>query len=316
MIQSAERRPRTTHLDLAQRIMDLARERGMAEGAHLPEQAIASAFNVSRTPVRAALGLLTQRGALRHVSGVGYRLAIDPALPSPVISGLPNAAEDELADAILRDRAAQRLDENVTVSALTRRYNHDRSAVLKALRKLEIDRLIDKAPGQSWTFRQPMDAPSARAQSYDLRLLLEPAAIVETGFRLDVARAATLRQEMEALLATPDATFDMRRFEQHDQAFHRMIADGAANRFLGEALGAHLSLRRQPSAAGSPSVYRLKQSTREHLGILDQLEARQFAVAADLMRAHLRLSRNQRPQAASRGVAAVLGAQRRPEGVS
>jgi len=40
----------------------------------------------------------------------------------------------------------------------------------------------------------------------------------------------------------------------------------------------------------------------EHLQILDQLESGQFETAADLMRAHLRLSARQRPLAASRGV--------------
>ena len=55
------------------------------------------------------------------------------------------------------------------------------------------------------------------------------------------------------------------------------------------------------------NVFRLRQSTREHLAILDQLESRQFEVAADLLRVHLRLSRSQRPQAASRGAPALFG---------
>ncbi|TJV08074.1 MAG: GntR family transcriptional regulator, partial [Mesorhizobium sp.] len=63
-MQAVARRPRTNHLDLAQRILDVARQRGFEAGAHLPEQQIASLCNVSRTPVRAALRLLTEKGVV------------------------------------------------------------------------------------------------------------------------------------------------------------------------------------------------------------------------------------------------------------
>ncbi|MCB2152434.1 MAG: GntR family transcriptional regulator, partial [Rhodobacteraceae bacterium] len=55
--QTPRTRPRASHLDLAQRILELVREKGMQAGAHLPEQVLASACKVSRTPVRAALDL-------------------------------------------------------------------------------------------------------------------------------------------------------------------------------------------------------------------------------------------------------------------
>ena len=79
-MQAAARRPRTNHLDLAQRILDVARQRGFEPGARLAEQQIASLCNVSRTPVRAALRLLADQG----VRAAGSRkpaiaLAIDPA---------------------------------------------------------------------------------------------------------------------------------------------------------------------------------------------------------------------------------------------
>ncbi|MBE0693918.1 MAG: GntR family transcriptional regulator, partial [Aquamicrobium sp.] len=50
---------------------------------------------------------------------------------------------------------------------------------------------------------------------------------------------------------------------------------------------------------------------QEHLGILDNLEARQYEVAADLLKVHLRLSGNQRPQAANRGAPPLQGMIRR-----
>ena len=115
---------------------------------------------------------------------------------------------------------------------------------------------------------------------------------------------------METLLASPEFSFDIREFQRLDLEFHGLIASGSSNRFVGQALIDHMKLRRLPGALSGVNVFRLKQSAREHLAILDQLEARQFEAAADLMRLHLRLSRSQRPQAASRG-APVLPAMTR-----
>ena len=189
----------------------------------------------------------------------------------------------------------------MTASSLSRRYSADRRTVLKSLRILEERNWIEKAPGQSWLFRASHEGPEALAESYDYRLMLEPAALLAPGFRLDEALASALRLAMEAQLASPESSFDIREFQRLDLDFHGMVARGSSNRFVGQALADHLKLRRLPGALHGVNVFRLKQSTREHLAILDQLEGRQFEAAADLMRLHLRLSRSQRPQAASRG---------------
>lgn len=312
-MQAAAKRPRTNHLDLAQRILDVARQRGFARGAHLPEQQIASLCNVSRTPVRAALRLLTEQGVVQWEAATGYRLAADLTAQAAVAAELPATAEDELAEAILRDRSARRLDQTVTVVGLMRRYDAERKTVLKALQRLTDENLVDRAPGQSWLFRRAPDDPEAQGESYEFRLLLEPAAILTPGFRLDGARAALLRQGMEALATLPDAAFDTREFQRLDIEFHGMIADGSANRFVADALSDHLRLRRLPGTYAGVNVFRLKQSLREHLTILDHLESRQYEVAADLLRVHLRLSRSQRPQAASRGAPALFGMISRPD---
>jgi DNA-binding GntR family transcriptional regulator len=309
MMQIAAKRPRANHLELAQRILEAVSRGGYRAGDRLAEQQIATLCNVSRTPVRSALRLLAGQGAVRWRKDSGYTLAIDPAGAIEAAADLPSAEEDRLAESILRDRGARRLDDTVTASSLARRYSANRRAVLKALRILEAGNWIEKAPGQSWLFRAAHEGPEALAESYDYRLMLEPAALLAPGFRLDEARATALRLGMEAQLASPESSFDVREFQRLDLEFHDMVARGAANRFVGQALADHLKLRRMPGMLHGINVFRLKQSTREHLAILDQLESRQFEAAADLMRLHLRLSRSQRPQAASRG-APVLPAAR------
>ncbi|HEY6633278.1 MAG TPA: GntR family transcriptional regulator [Rhizobiaceae bacterium] len=301
-------RPRSNHLDLAQRILEAVRRGGFHAGDHLAEQQIASLCSVSRTPVRAALRLLADQGAVRWEKDSGYTLAIDPASTMEAAADLPSAEEEMLAESILRDRTARRLDDTVTASGLARRYSADRRTVLKSLRILEAANWIGKAPGQSWVFRAAHEGPEALAESYDFRLMLEPSALLAPGFCLDEVEASALRLAMEAQIASPEASFDVREFQRLDLDFHGMIARGSSNRFVGQALADHLKLRRLPGALSGVNVFRLKQSTREHLAILDQLEAKQLEAAADLLRLHLRLSRSQRPQAASRGAPVLRAA--------
>lgn len=310
----SRRSPRASHLELARRIVDHVRARGLGPGAHLPEQALASACNVSRTPVRAALDLLVNEGLVTHAADAGYRLAPTFSPAAALSDSLPQSPETDLSARILRDRSARRLDETVTVGELMRRYAAARSAVGQALGKLAEDGLVTRAPGQSWLFSPLPDDPESQAESYEFRLILEPEALSAPGFRVDPDRAAALRRAMVAFLAEPDHGLDARTFQALDSAFHSLIARGAANRFLGEALLSHLRLRDLPGATARLNVVRLRQAMQEHLGILDQIEAGRFEVAADLLRVHLRLSRSQRPQAANRGAPPLFGLSVRPGG--
>lgn len=306
--------PRASHLELARRILDHVRARGLGPGAHLPEQALASACNVSRTPVRAALNLLVGEGLATHAADEGYRLS-PGFLPAASLSGRFGQAPDkDLAARILRDRAARRLDATVTVGELMRRYGQSRSAVTQALGRLGEDGLVSRAPGQSWLFASLPDDPESQADSYDFRLVLEPEAL-SPGFRFDPDAAASLRRAMLGFLAEPDQRLDPRSFQAMDTEFHGLIARGAANRFVGEALLAHLRLRDLPGSAARINVVRLRQAMQEHLVILDQMEAGRLDVAADLLRVHLRLSRSQRPQAANRGAPPLFGLSGRAGGL-
>lgn len=299
--------PRANHLALAQKIIELARQRGLGAGAHLPEQALASACNVSRTPVRAALDVLVDQGLVVRVPAEGYRLAPGFSPLSGLDGPVPAAQEGALAGRILRDRVARRLDATVTAGELMRRYGVTRTAIARALAKLIADGFVSRAPGQSWVFSPLPDAPESLSDSYDFRLILEPEALTAPGFRLDGDRTAALRRAMVGFLAEPDDRLDARSFQALDHAFHDLIARGAANRFVAEALLAHLRLRELPGATARANVVRLRQAMQEHLGILDQMEAGRFDVAADLLRVHLRLSRSQRPQAANRGAPPLFG---------
>ena len=70
--------PTRLQQDLAERIIQLAREDGLAAGAWLNENNLAKRLNVSRTPVRAALSHLEGQGiVLRSAGDESRRTRVD-----------------------------------------------------------------------------------------------------------------------------------------------------------------------------------------------------------------------------------------------
>lgn len=101
------------HLSLARRIVALAAERAWPAGYHLRETEIAHTFEVSRTPVRAALGLLAEQGVVEARVNQGFFLVSEAADLAAAEQSLPAAREENVIHAILRDREAGHLPENL-----------------------------------------------------------------------------------------------------------------------------------------------------------------------------------------------------------
>jgi DNA-binding GntR family transcriptional regulator len=298
---TTEKKPRPNHLELARRILEHAQDAGLVAGETLSEQGLARTFQVSRTLVRAALKPLLDEQLLSHEPGKGYRLIATPA-EQTLNASLPQAEEEELASSALRDRMAGRLGNSISVSELMRRYKIGRPAAQKALNQLSESQVIERGPGQSWLFRPLLNNLAALEDSLRYRLVLEPEALLSPGFSADLQRLALLRGGMEKLLASPVEHFDIQQFRELDIGFHELIAQSCGNRFIGDALLQHQSLRRLPNLLPMVSVHRLQEALREHLRIIEQIERGQLEIAADLMRLHLRLSAAQRPQTANRGI--------------
>lgn len=290
-----------SHSGLARQVLEQARMRGLRRGDRLPEQVFATACGVSRTPMRAAFRILAENDFLLHEPGAGYRLAVDPEAGAEPLLRRLDRLERPLADRILADRWARRLDDVLSVAALSRRYGVPRHAVRNALSVLQQDGIVAHATGQSWSFRPILDTAGALADSLDLRLMLEPQAIRGPGFTLDQARVRQNRLDTAEALAAPPGGLSALAFHRIDTGFHALIARGAANRFLRDVLIGHQRLRQITQKEFATPEFRLRQALEEHMAILDSLERRQMDVAADRMVLHLRLSRNQRPDAANRG---------------
>ena len=293
---------RHRHVELAQKILDYAIERGVPMGGRLTEQTLASHCNVSRTPIRKALQLLAEREIVRPEPEGGYQLAIDPSSFSGLEDQALPAEETELYNAILRDISAGRIGDSQTVANLQRRYAASRTAVQNALMRLTEENLAERAPGQQWLIKQFAISGDAVAKSYEFRLACEPLALIMPGFRRDTAAIMSLRQSMEILRGMNETTFDQKLFERTDHDFHMLIAKGSGNPFMSEALITHHRRRRSSQPTVHVNAYRLMQSNGEHIQILEQIERGQFELAADLLRVHIQLSHVERPRLAGRGV--------------
>jgi DNA-binding GntR family transcriptional regulator len=256
---------------------------------------------VSRTLIRGALKVLLEENLLSHEAGKGYRL-IAPPTGQAFNAALPQAEEEELATSVLRDRMAGRLGDSISISELMRRYDIGRPAAQKALQQLSESQAIERGPGQSWLFRPSLNSLAALEESLKFRLILEPEALLSPNFNADPQRLALLRSAMQTLLSSPVEHFDIQQFRELDISFHELLGQSCGNRFIGDALLQHQSLRRLPNLLPTVSVHRLQEALREHLQIIAHIERGQLEIAADLLRLHLRLSAAQRPQTANRGI--------------
>ncbi len=290
------------HVELAQKILDVASERGMHPGERLAEQALASLCNVSRTPIRKALQILAERELVTADTDGGYLLAVDPVATARLEDTSEGEGENEIYAAILRDLSAGRISESQTVAALQRRYDVSRQTVQNALMKLAEESLAERGSGQQWVLKQFAISGDATAKSYEFRLATEPLALTLPDFKRDIPAMTALRQSMLILRGMNETTFDRKLFDRTDFDFHLLIARSCGNPFMAEALTNHHRRRRAMPPAVHINAFRLMQSNLEHIQILEQIERGQMELAADLMRVHIQLSQTQRPRLAGRGV--------------
>lgn len=262
----------------------------LAEGTPLPERAVAERFRVSRTPVREAMLLLAKQGTITARPEGGYAVKARLELPPLVaMTDLPPADEDEgVYLRIAEDRLSGALPERATENELMRRYELTRARLSAVLRRIANEGWIERLPGKGWQFLPVLNSGATYDQGYRLRILLEPAALLEPTWRLDEAALRKARAEQQALVdgavewASPAQLFDA------NTRMHELIAGFSGNVFISDALKRVNRLRRlmdYRKIVDRPGTLR---RCKEHLTLIDLLLTGQREAAADFMRLHLR----------------------------
>ncbi|QCI64012.1 GntR family transcriptional regulator [Phreatobacter stygius] len=283
--------PSKLQRDLLPRIVELIRHDGLEPGSRLPEALLAQRLQVSRTPVRAALRHLAERGMISPLPGGGYALStpldeIRPGEFAPVASDL-----DEYCVRIARDRVDGTLPPQISEADLMRRYELGRPLLLRVLNKLAEVGLVERLPGHGWLF-SPVNDLTAINESYAFRRIIEPAALFEPGFALDPAWLADMRRRHEDMLQQPwTAMLSVGLFEMNAE-FHEGLIAASGNRYLVLALQQQTRLRRYANYSWRYGPDRVAISCREHLEIIARLAAGEIELAAALLRRHLDLARD------------------------
>lgn len=267
--------------------MDLIRSERLAPGTRLAEVALADRLRVSRTPVRAALKLLARRKLVHAGASRGYFVAEAAPAPHKTTSKPSPNDTDRLFLAIARDRRAGRLPEEVSERDLMQRYNATRPVVQRVLTRLAEVAAVQRKPGHGWRFQPTLGDTQARDESYRYRLLIEPAGLLEPGFQLDPSWAAAMRRRHQEMLVMPWSDTASIALYEMNAAFHEGLAAASGNRYFLVGVQQQNRLRRFGNYDWTFGHERVIVNCREHLAILDQLEAGQNEAAAALLRRHL-----------------------------
>lgn len=215
---------------------------------------------------------------------------------------LSDAVFDRLSQAIKSGAYGE--DERLPAEHdLAAEFQVSRPVIREALRRLREQGLIYSRRGAGSFVRQsglrqplgfgPLESIAGLERCYEFRLTLEPEAAACAALRHDAEGMA----EIDRALATMhDATVRQRHREDADFAFHGAIARASDNRYFAtamEALKDHIAVGMQfhgQSLKMTPNG--LRHVYEEHRAIRDAIRDRNADSARNLMRDHLRGSRD------------------------
>ena len=276
-------------IDLARRIVQRIRDSGSAVGTRVSVPELAREFGVSRSPVSAALDLLVAKGILEPMATRGIQVARDLSGADPE-SILPTSPHEALYRRMMRERARGELPQEVSEAELIPRYNVSRGVVRKLLLRFAAEGLAQRLPGHGWRFADTLVGEDTYRESYEFRMIVECAALRSPGFHADPAHLVPIRRAHERVLADSSNRTSGDEWFRINATFHENLAACSGNRFLVDAVRQQNSLRRMQESAGFEELpaQRIEQSCREHLAILDAVEAGDIEWAEALLRQHLR----------------------------
>lgn len=293
--------PRASRLqaELAARILRVLKEQGAKPGHHLVELDLCRLFDVSRTPVRGALRLLAEQGLVEGRTNRGYVLC-QPVLTVP--DNDPASADDEedkrLFIAIAEARYAGRVPDQCSQQEIVRILDARLTTVTRVLRQLADLGLVERKPGNGWSFAPSINSARARDDSYAFRLIVEPAGLAEPTFTLDRNWLERSRAQHVAFRKRRwQGTMAVELFALNAD-FHEALARCSGNRYILDAVQRQNRLRTFLNTHWVSGGEKVERTIEEHLAIMDRLDAGENGLASELLREHLSDSRERAPRIA------------------
>jgi len=269
---------------LAARIVEHVRDQALEPGTHLTEQSLADHFQVSRTPVRKALVTLARSGAVAQEPNRGFFVAQPPAALLAANIAVEN--DDKLYYRIAEDRLNGRIPQRVTEADLVRRYKVSRKRIAATLARMGQEGWLERLPGHGWAFAPMLDSVKGYEDGYRFRAVIEPAALRQPGYDLPKEAVQRLRESQRDFLEHNDRYTDSQAFDL-GSGFHETLVGGSGNTFLLDALRRVNSVRRLFEYRAKRDRASILGQYREHMAMLDLVEAGKLERAAKLMEKHL-----------------------------
>jgi DNA-binding GntR family transcriptional regulator len=254
------------------------------EGSRLVERKLGEHLKVSRSPIRHALQILEGEGVVRRAEKGGFVVG---QLPQQSSAQAPKT-EEERYHQIATDRLEGRLPDRVTENYLLRRYGFTRTELTETLRRMSNEGWIDRTPGYGWEFLPMLDSLNVYRDSYRFRLVIEPAAILEPTFVLNVEALQKCRKDQQRLIDGAIWEVSNAALFDSNSALHEAVMECSHNTFFCESLQRVDRLRRLIEYQKSLPRQRALERCREHVQLIDLLLAGHNEAASAFMREHLR----------------------------
>ncbi len=197
---------------------------------------------------------------------------------------LSEAVYETLLEAILS--GALKPGDPVSEIALSRQLEVSRSPVHDAIVQLAGDGLIVLRPN-----RRPIVAAFSREdvfQVFEVRTILEGAAAERAAGRIDRSTLDGFRSELQELADSIDDDPEwIRRWTDHDERFHEVVANACGNPRLAADVARYRLLHRGFNKFQT-STDCLDRAVEEHLAIIDALASRDADRSREAMVTHVR----------------------------
>ena len=274
--------------EIAGEILSMVRREGLAPGSRLTEQRLADTIGVSRGPIRSALKVLEATGLVKGLPNRGYVLARNTSSrrATTTLSTLGNAERHYRR--IAGDRLDGCLPDTVTEAELMRRYDVGRPELLRLLDKIAAEGWIIRLPGYGWRFVETLASKTAYAQASAFRAVIEPAALLEPGYRLAVDTIERLASQQRRLLEGDLERLTVGEVFRLGCDFHEELVGGAGNPFYVESLKRVNAIRRLFAYRTLGDHDHIRRHMGEHLRLLDMIKKSRTSDAASYLRRHLR----------------------------
>ena len=276
---------------IATQIVELIKNEGLEAGAHLPAQMLADRLRVSRSPVNEALALLHEKGVLTREKNRGFFVARPVVQPvSDVVDELGLSENDVVTSVyfqIADDRLKGVLPDTFSEQMIRTRYGLTSAQLNSVLGRIGQEGWAERKPGYGWEFSPMLTTPDSLLKSYRLRLALEPAALLEPGYRLERKVLERCREVEKHLLAGGIETDTADQLHERGVRFHESLVEASGNSFFIDTIRRVNRVRRLLSYRSMQHRERYAEHAKQHLHVLELLERERNEEASEELRQHL-----------------------------